>query len=104
MKSRKTVLGHWQCRSGNECAVTVSETSAEEVRLFFTWTQVPSADDREEWHFAIFNEAVSRFREYAFLNKACIQVLRDLEATGDFRRVGINDEGDWKFGTEAELN
>jgi hypothetical protein len=30
--------------------------------------------------------------------------VRDLEARGMLRRVAINDEGDWKFGTALEVN
>lgn len=70
----------WRCHSGNECAVTVSEDCAQELRLSFTWTQVPSADDREEWRFAILLEAVGRLQEYAFFARAGVEVLRDLEA------------------------
>ena len=73
---RKERILKWRCHSGNECAVTVSEDCAQELRLSFTWMHVPSADDREEWRFAILLEAVDRLREYAFFARAGVEVLR----------------------------
>ena len=97
MNLKEPVL-YWRCRSGNECAVAVSENCAQELGLSFTWKQIPSADDREEWRFAILGEAVDRLQKYAFIARASVEALRDLEARGELRRLGTDAEGDWVFG------
>jgi hypothetical protein len=93
----KEVLLSAHCRSGNECHVTLGVERAREVRLSFRWTRRPSPDDREEWLDTIFPAAADRVRDYAFEMKTALEVVRDLEASGEIRRVGVDENGDWEF-------
>lgn len=101
MNLKEPVLDWW-CRSGNKCTVTISEECAQELRLSFTWTQTPNADDREDWRFAIVSEAVARLQDYAVFIKTGVEALRDLEARGELKRVAIDDQGDWLFGPPSQ--
>src|SRR5262249_17368407 len=63
----------------------------------FTWDRRPSADDREEWSFAILAHGLHRALDQAFLERAMVEQVRNMVAEGLFERVGISRAGDWVF-------
>src|SRR5207247_1988214 len=92
---RREKIVSWLCDSGNQCTVTIVEDVAREIRLSFDWARDPSADDREEWTAKILSAAAHELLDYAFQERACVEVLRQMEADGKLRRAGVNAQGDW---------
>ena len=102
MKSEQLFLS-LQCRSGNECEIELAVDCAREIRIRFSWKRGPSPDDREEWRETMFATAADCLREYAFQNRAIVDGLRKLEAAGEIKCVGVDEEGDWEFeGIESQ--
>jgi hypothetical protein len=101
MMKRDELLFTVQSTSGNECHVTLTVDCAREVRLRFRWGRRPTPNDREEWQDTIFAAAAHALRDCAFEMKTAVEVIRDLEARGEIRRVGVDEHGDWAYeGTE----
>ena len=99
---RKIDLGTWTCQSGNRCGLSMTVQKPARVSLLFSWDTAPSPDDREEWSFVMFAEALSRGMEHAFQHRAAIEAIRRLEASGEIEREGVARDGEWIFRRAGE--